>query len=123
MPSALEAPTPILDVLLDAPTQPIDFAIVAAAFDQEWLIEAQTLETVLEAKGYARTVRVVREGLMCRPQRSHIDDVLVPFFVAESDDRTLIRGAHRALVHLKVDPTTMHQRDKCHDHRPRGTSG
>lgn len=78
------APTPILDVLSDAPTKPISFAVVAAAFDREWLLEAQTLEVVLDAKGYERRMRVVQEGHNVQAWRAHLDDVLVPFFGTDS---------------------------------------
>jgi enterochelin esterase-like enzyme len=74
------APTRILEVLSESPTRPISFAVVAAAFDRQWLRDAQTLEGILDAKGYERRMQVVQEGHNVQAWRAHIDEVLVPFF-------------------------------------------
>lgn len=78
------APTSILGTLADGPKAAVRFAVVAGAFDREWLAEAQTLEVVLEGRGYDSQVRVVQEGHNVQTWRSHIDDVLVPFFGPEA---------------------------------------
>jgi enterochelin esterase-like enzyme len=71
------SPTDLPQQIARAPRRAVQFAIVAARYDAQWLDEARVLRQALDANDYDVTYREVPEGHSVRTWRAHLDDVLI----------------------------------------------